>query len=101
MRYFYWLKDDRLRAMNVIGVMDESATTGITTDSMVGNLQTNWNNFRFHLAVLNEGVHWYAVLIDRASHTFEYYDSLGRPLDISAPRTPLAEQVSSPAQAAG
>lgn len=93
MRYFFWLKDDRNRAMNVVGVMDDSTTTGITTDGMIGNLQTNWSSFRFHLAVLQEASHWCAVLIDRASHTFEYYDPLGRPLDISNPRTPMAEQV--------
>lgn len=93
MRYFYWLKDDRHRAMNLLGVVDDSASTGVTTDGLIRSLQTNWSNFRFHLAVLNEANHWCAVLVDRASHTFEYYDPLGRALDIASPRTPLADQV--------
>lgn len=93
MRYVYWLKDDRNRTLNVLGVVDESASTGVTTEGMLRSLQTQWSNFRFHLAILNEANHWCAVLMDRVSHTFEYYDPLGRPLDIASPRTPLAEQV--------
>lgn len=94
MRYVHWLKDDRNRALNVLGVTDDLSTVGnSSSDFMVAALQAQWSAFRFHLAVLNENTHWYAVLLDRHTHTFEYYDPLGQPLDIASPRSPLAEQV--------
>ena len=92
-RYIYWLKNDKDRALNVIGVVDDSSASGTPTDAMVGNLQKNWTATRFHLAVMNESSHWRAVLIDRTSHTFEYYDPKGSTLDIAEPKTPLADQV--------
>jgi len=94
-RYYYWLKDDKDRSVNILGVTDDSASraVNVSTDSMVGNLQQNWVNYRFHVAIVNEGMHWRAVLIDRKSHTFEYYDPLGHNIDLSNTNSPLSIQV--------
>ena len=95
LRYAYWLRDDKDRSLNVLGVTDDtsSGVVSVSTDSMVGNLQTNWSAYRFHLAILNENMHWRAVLIDRKSHTFEYYDPLGHNIDLSNTNSPLAIQI--------
>jgi len=96
LRYAYWLKDDKDRTLNVLGVTDDnnSSAVSVSTDSMIGNLQKNWAGCRFHLAVLNESVHWRAVLIDKAAKTFEYYDPKGTELDLADTTSPLSIQVS-------
>jgi len=93
MRYIYWLKDDKERSLNVIGVTDESAPSSLSLENMLNNLRNKWSTARFHVAMLNESTHWRAVLIDRKSHTFEYYDPLGHAIEIAEPKTPLAEQI--------
>jgi hypothetical protein len=95
LRYIYWLRDDKDRTLNVLGVTDDNSSSGmsVSTESMIGNLQKNWVSCRFHLAVLNEGMHWRAVLIDKVSKTFEYYDPKGTELDLSSTTSPLAMQV--------
>lgn len=94
-RYNYWLRDDKDRSVNILGVTDDntSRAVNVSTDSMVGNLQQNWVNYRFHVAIVNESMHWRAVLIDRKSHTFEYYDPLGHNIDLTNTNSPLSVQV--------
>jgi len=97
LRYIYWLKDDRERKLNVLGVADDyngaTGSSGTTTDSMVGNLKDNWSSARFHLTVINEDLHWRAVLIDRKHHSFEYYDPKGHGIDLTDQSSPLSVQV--------
>jgi hypothetical protein len=100
LRYLYWLKDDKERKLNFLGVTDEYASTGASTNSMVQSLQQNWSAARFHVAVVNEDVHWRAVLIDRKHHSFEYYDPKGHKLDLTRTTSPLAAQVGSLYEAA-
>lgn len=101
LRYLYWLRDDRERKMNLLGISDDyekvstASTPGSTIDNMVSNLQQNWSYARFHVAVLNEDMHWRAVLIDRHSKTFEYYDPMGHDVDLKNQSSPLSQQISS------
>ena len=92
-RYVYWLKDDQRRKVNVLGV-DDNNNTGMKTQAMIGNLKTNWSSARFHVAILNENMHWRCILIDRKSHSFEYYDPKGTGLDLTNTVSPLSIQVS-------
>lgn len=95
LRYLYWLKDDKERHMNLLGVTEEYSSSGSTTKNMAQNMQQNWSTARFHVAVLNEDVHWRAVLIDRKHHSFEYYDPMGHKLDLTKTTSPLSVQVAS------
>lgn len=94
-RYAYWLAADKSRAVNVLGVTDDTSQTGfgITAEQMAKSLRENWGNARFHVALLREDVQWRAVLIDRKARTFEYYDPLGHSLDLNNRASLLAENV--------
>lgn len=94
LRFVYWLADSRKTKVNLLGIEDLYEHTdsnailgGSNVDNMLGNLQDNWANARFHVALLNSGQSWRAVLIDRQHHTFEYYDPKGRMLDLTRPNT--------------
>lgn len=95
LRYMFWFQDDRERKLNVLGVANDDRENPMqaTTNNMVQNLETNWTNARFHLAVVNESQHWRAVLIDRKQKTFEYYDPLGEDIDLQNETSPLSRQV--------
>ncbi len=94
-RYAFWLQNDDKRNLNILGITDDGSTTGfgLSAEAMVKNLKQNWSKARFHVAVLNEKVHWRAVLIDRLLHTFEYYDPLGHPIDLQNRNSPLVDHV--------
>lgn len=91
-RYVFWLKDDRNRSLNVIGV-------DARKDAMLEVLKTEWSNARFHVAILKNDnddekyQRWVCVLIDTYNKSFEYYDPLGRPLDISGGKSVVAETI--------
>lgn len=90
LRFVYWLADNRKTKVNLLGIEDlyehtdsNAILAGSNVDNMLGNLEANWANARFHVALLNSGQSWRAVLIDRQHHTFEYYDPKGRVLDLT------------------
>jgi hypothetical protein len=89
-RYSYWLKNDKTRSFNFLGVMDSyPGHTNTMLPIMTKSLVESWDNFRYHAAIFNtsnSGFHWVSVLIDAgaAIPTFEYYDPMGNPIDLSS-----------------
>ncbi len=84
-RYEFWLRDDKNRTVNILGVTDNT-TLDATRDSaknMAENLASNWSKCRFHFAILNEKQHWVGLLIDRVGNSFEYYNSFGHGIDLT------------------
>lgn len=76
-RFRYWLQNDTERSVNLLGV-------DTPVEVMSGNLSRSWSSFRFHVALMSEQKHWRALLIDKRSRTFEWYDPLGHPVDMSS-----------------
>ncbi len=91
-RMGYWLKDDRMRSLSVVGVTDEVKNT-MNTDTLLGNLTSQWSGSRYHVALLSESRVWRSVLIDRRKKSFEYYDPTGWIPNMQNPQTVLARQV--------
>lgn len=92
LRMILWFKKDQERTLNIIGISDPTAS-GVSIDSMIGNMRTNWIACRFHLGLIQDDNRWRAVLIDRIDKKFEYYDPRGQPLDLTETRSGLAQNV--------
>ena len=93
-RFWYWLRQDQRRSINVIGVVNDL----ISTEQMLNEFKQRFYDYRFHVAVLGEQGHWTAVLVQRASkptepHIFEFYDPRATRLDFRNHASGLAQQV--------
>ena len=80
-RFEFWMQNDKDRSMKMLGYIDQSDQYFANSKTPQDTLIENWVYRRYFASVLNEGVHWVAVLIDRNNHSFEYYDPMGRDLD--------------------
>jgi len=93
-RYQFWLNDDRNRRFQILFLADQPALPGKVPQEMIQRLADNFLDYRFHIAIMNNHMHWTAFLIDRHEKTMEYYDPLGFPLDLSTPgKNGVADQV--------
>jgi hypothetical protein len=78
MRYEFWL-EKKDNSLNFLGINDSNNYTTFPSmlEMMANKLLQGWNQHRFHLAIINERMHWQCVLIDRNHKTFEYYNPFG------------------------
>lgn len=106
-RYQFWFAQNEDKRLNILGIEDiygtadeQAAPNGATITTMIQNLENNWINARFHVAILNTDKSWRVVLIDRRQRTFEYYDPKGRDLDLTRTDDMMSTQVMRLLQAA-
>jgi hypothetical protein len=89
-RFKFWINVDGGRQLNILWVgsvygdsyrdPSDSSDRFISSNmhkNAVKSLQRTWSEFRFHISLLEENGHWYAVLIDRVEKSFEFYDPSG------------------------